>query len=103
MKINYEYRKGIFFLRLFGILNKENYLKEDKNIMNIINNNKFKYIVINTNYLDKVDFSGLKYLIKLYYITKENNGNLVLCDKYQVLNKLFNNSIPVIKSEIEVL
>lgn len=102
MTINYEYRKGIFFLRLFGILNKENYLKEDKNIMNIINNNKFKYIVINTNYLDKVDFSGLKYLIKLYYITKENNGSLVLCDKYQVLNKLFN-GIPVITSEIEVL
>lgn len=103
LKINYEFRKGIFFLRIIGNLNKKNYLENDKVISEIIRTNKFKYIVLNTNYLEKVDITGINYILKICNITKEVNSNIVLCDKSKIINKLFNYNLPNIESELEVL
>ena len=103
LKINYEFRKGIFFLRLIGELNKNNYLKNDDIISEIIKINKFKYIVINTNYLEKIDMTGLSYILKICNMTKESNSSIVICDKSKMINKLFNYNIPNIESELEVL
>lgn len=103
LKINYEFRKGIFFLRLIGELNKNNYLKNDDIISEIIKINKFKYIVINTNYLEKIDMTGLNYILKICNMIKESNSNIVICDKSKMINKLFNYNIPNIESELEVL
>lgn len=103
LNINYEFRKGIFFLRLIGDLNKNNYLKEENTINEIIRINKFKYIVLNTNYLEKVDINGLNYILKICNITKETNSSIVICDKSKIINKLFNYNIPNIESELEVL
>lgn len=103
LKINYEFRKGIFFLRLIGELNKKNYLKNEDVISEIIKINKFKYIVINTNYLEKIDITGLNYILKICNMTKETNSSIVICDKSKIINKLFNYNIPNIESELEVL
>ena len=103
LKINFEFRKGIFFIRLIGDLTKESYSKTESRLLALINENKFKYIVINTNYLDKVDFDGLNYITKIYYIAKENNSNLIICDKMQIFKILLNDNVPSIKDEIEVL
>ena len=103
LEINFEFRKGIFFIRLIGDLNNKNYQQEDKKIKNLIINNGFKYIVINTNYLEKVDLDGLNYLLEIFYITRTNNSNLVICDKNSIFKRLLNNNIPSIKDEIEVL
>ena len=103
LKINFEFRKGIFFIRLIGNLNNKNYKKKEHLLKNLIVENKFKYIVINTNYLNKVDLDGLNYLLEIFYITKMNESNLIICDKNNILKRLLNNSIPSIKEEIEVL
>ena len=103
LKINFEFRKGIFFIRLIGDLTKESYSKTESKLLALINENKFKYIVINTNYLDKVDVDGLNYITKIYYIAKENNSNLIICDKMQIFKILLNENVPNIKDEIEVL
>lgn len=103
LKINFEFRKGIFFIRLIGNLNNKNYQKKDILIKSLIIENKFKYIVINTNYLNKVDLDGLNYLLEIFYITKMNNSNLIICDRNNILKRLLNNNIPSIKEEIEVL
>ena len=103
LKISFEFRKGIFFIRLIGDLNNQNYQKEDKKLKELIIENKFKYIVINTNYLKKVDLDGLNYLLEIFYITKENESNLVICDKNSIFKRLLNNHIPSIKDELEVL
>lgn len=103
LKINYEYRKGIFFIRIFGNFNKNNYLKNNEQIKEILQTNKFKYIVINTNYLNEIDMAGLNYLLEICYIAKENEGNLILCDKTNNITRLFNYNIPNISDEIEVL
>ena len=65
LKIIYEFRKGIFFIRLLGNLNKDNYQEKEDLLEQIITYNKFKYIVINTNYLEKTDLEGLNLIINL--------------------------------------
>ena len=103
LKINYEFRKGIFFIRLIGNLNNKNYKQEDIKIKEIIIENKFKYVVINTNYLKKVDMDGLSYLLEIFDVTKDIESNLVICDKNSIFKRLLNDTIPSIKEEIEVL
>jgi len=103
LKVIYEFRKGIFFIRLLGTLNKKNYQENEKILDEIISVNKFKYIVVNTNYLEKIDLEGLNFIINIFNKTKECDSNLVLCDKYQIVKKLFNLNVPNIKDELEVL
>ena len=103
LEINFEFRKGIFFIRLIGELNNQNYKEEDKKLKNLIIANQFKYIVINTNYLEKVDLDGLNYLLEIFYITRINESNLIICDKNSIFKRLLNNNVPSIKDEIEVL
>lgn len=103
LNINFEFRKGIFFLRLIGDLNKESYKQKEKEIKELILKNNFKYIVINTNNLSNIDLDGLNYILKICYMTKENKSNLVICDKFNILKRLLNNNFPNISDEIEVL
>ena len=103
LEINFEFRKGIFFMRIIGNLCNKNYYRETEKIKELIVFNKFKYIVINTNYIEQVDLDGLNYLLEIFYITKNNNSNLVICDKKNIFKRLLNDNFPVIKDEIEVL
>ena len=103
LKISFEFRKGIFFFRLIGDLNKSSYKDRENEITNLLIENKFKYIVINTNYLKKIDWDGLNYITKICYMTKKNKSNLVICDRYNIFNRLLNNNIPNIKNELDVL
>lgn len=101
--INFEFRKGIFFLRLIGELNKETYKTKEKEIKELITENKFKYIVINTNNLKRIDLDGINYLLEICNMTREVEGNIVICDRFNIIKELLNNNFPNIKDEIEVL
>lgn len=103
LEINFEFRKGIFFMRLIGNLSNKNYYHEKEKIKELIVFNKFKYIVINTNYIKQIDLDGLNYLLEMFYMTRINNSNLVICDKNNIFKRLLNNNFPVIKDELEVL
>lgn len=103
LNINFEFRKGIFFIRFIGDMNRENYQKKKSELKKLIIENKFKYIVLNTNYLRRIDLDGLNYLLEIYYITKDAESNLVICDNTNTIKKLIDNSIPNIKDELEVL
>ena len=103
LKIIFEFRKGIFFIRLIGDLNNKNYKHEEQMLKELIIKNKFKYVVINTNYLKQVDLDGLNYLLEIFYITRINESNLVICDKFNIFKRLLNNHIPSIKDELEGL
>ena len=76
LKLCFEFRKGIFFIRLIGDLNKESYLEIEKELNALIVNNKFKYIVVNTNYLETATLSGLNYITKIYFLATEINLKL---------------------------
>ena len=103
LKISFEFRKGIFFIRLIGNLNNKSYKSKENLLKNLIIQNNFKYIVINTNYWKTVDLDGLNYLLEIFYITKTNESNLIICDKNSIFERLLNKRIPSIKEEIEVL
>ena len=103
LKISFEFRKGIFFIRLIGNLNKETSQIEIQALEELIVANKFKYIVLNTNHLKEIDLTGLNYLTKIYYLTKENEGNLVICDKFNILKTFLNDNVLSVKDELEVL
>lgn len=103
LTLNYEFRKGIFFLRLIGELNETSYLTHQHLIERILTMIKFKYIVININYLHKINLTGLNYFSQLCYISQINNDNLIICDKNKILTKLLHQNIPNIKDEQEVL
>jgi anti-anti-sigma factor len=102
LKINFEFRKGIFFIRLIGNLNRKNY-KYEEELKSLILENQFKYIVINTDCLQKIDVDGLNYLFEIFSLTKSNQGNLIICDKKSIFRRLLNNKIPSISDELEVL
>ena len=103
VNINFEFRKGIFFIRLIGEISKKNYQQITKELTELITKNEFKYVVINTNYIDKIDLEGLNSIIEICYITKENQANLIICDKSNTIKRLINNAIQNINNEIEVL
>ena len=103
LNINFEFRKGIFFIRLFGDLNKETYKKRDIYLKELLENNNFKYIVLNTNYLNTIDLDGISYITKILLTTKNDDCNLVICDKTKLFKTLLNNNIPSIEDELEVL
>lgn len=103
LNISFEFRKGIFFIRLIGDLNNESYTTIKNEIKQLITENKFKYVVINTNNLQKVDLDGLNHIIEICNMTKEVESNLVICDKFNIIKRLLNYNFPNIKDEIEVL
>lgn len=103
LKINFEFRKGIFFIRLIGDMNSKTSKTKGKEIKKILTENKFKYVVINVNSLRTIDNEGINYISDIYNMTKQNKSNLVLCDKFKLLNKLIKNNIPSIDDELEVL
>ena len=103
LNINFEFRKGVFFIRLIGDLNKKTYNAKGNEIYEMIRENKFKYIVINTNYLKTIDITGIAYLANICNLTKENNCNLIICDKFKIIRNLINKNIPNIDDELEVL
>ncbi len=103
LKLSFEFRKGIFFIRLIGDLNKESILKIEEELNMLIINNRFKYVVVNTNHLNSVSLDGLNYITKIYYIIRESDSNLVICDKFKIFKTLLNDNVPLINSELDVL
>lgn len=103
LELIFEFRKGIFFIRLVGDLNKESYQKVENELNQLIKNNKFKYVVINTNYLKTIDMTGINCITKICFLTIENKSNPVICDKYKIFKTLLNDNIPSITDELEVL
>lgn len=103
LELIFEFRKGIFFIRLVGDLNKESYQKVENELNQLIKNNKFKYVVINTNYLKTIDMTGINCITKICFLTIENKSNPVICDKYKIFKTLLNDNIPSITDELELL
>ena len=103
LKINFEYRKGIFFIRLCGNLNERNYCKKIDILNKLMNDIKFKYIVFNIDNLSSIDIYGINYIIGYDALVKENNGKMFLCEKSKnIVSNIFKNKIKSIENELEI-
>ena len=96
LKINSECRKGIFFVRLEGVLTKDNYLILRKEITNLVKENGIKNIVFNLEKLIKIDEIGLNELYRNIKISKKNNGTSFICG----INKNIKNHYKINLNEI---
>lgn len=92
LDINYEFRKGILFIRLFGELTRDTSFKLKREITDMIEDNGITNVVFNITKLSFIDDFGINDLLKNLEICKSNNGvgllcginkhvNLIHCDK----------------------
>lgn len=87
-----EFSRGILFIRLKGDLNKNT-------IKGLIDRN-FKYIVLNINNMYSIDSYSINYLNNAYRNLKSENGKIIICDKFNITQKLLSD-IPKINEEYD--
>lgn len=109
LDIDIECRKGIFFIRLNGILNNETVYKIKEEVLDIIQFNGIKYIVFNFENLCYIDMIGIKALKKVYKSIKNNYGNVYVCNiksnivRDKILNSDILTYIKEVNSELNIL
>lgn len=90
--INQEFRKGILFVRLLGVLNIDtvNYLK--KEITSLVKDMKISNVVFNIKELDAIDISGVNEILLNYELCKKNKGISLLCGVNENIQEYINRS-----------
>ena len=101
LNIDLEFRYGMLFVRLNGVLNQNTCSKLSNCLENMIYNNGLKYFVINLGGLTSVDDRGLKEIINKYFDIKLNDGNLVICGYNEKVNNKHNIEIEDIFNQIK--
>ena len=92
LDIDLEFRKGMLFIRLSGILNDKNAIKLDDCLYDMIFEKELKYFIINLNDLEYIDEKGLELIINRYFDIVLKDGKLVICGLNKMIkkNKLYN-------------
>lgn len=79
LDINYEIRKGILFIRLKGILNKNTVDKLQNEVTDMIKDNGIRNVVFNLKELESIDAKGINNLLYNYEICHSNKGQSLIC------------------------
>lgn len=79
LDINFEFRKGILFVRLKGNLNKNTIGKLQNEVTDMIKDNGIRNVVFNVSELNTIDIKGINSLLYNYELCKGNNGQSLLC------------------------
>lgn len=89
LDINLEFVRGMLFVRLDGILNKNTCLKLNNCLDKMINEKGLRYFVVNLEKLESIDKEGLKTIIDRYLDVAFHDGKLIICG----YNNQFNENI----------
>ena len=92
LNINLEFHKGILFVRLDGILDKNTVDKLDMEVTNLIKENGIRNIVFNITNLNSIDCYGINKLLDNYEICKLNKGKSLVCGLNGIVKQRVNNS-----------
>ncbi len=84
LKTNVEYKKGIFFIRLEGPINKESSIKLKKEIIPLLLKNGFKYVVLNLNDVEYIDSYGIDLIDEINDIVMRFGGKTTLIKNKKV-------------------
>lgn len=87
MKVIFEFRKGLLFIRLKGILNKETGYEFDKKLKDLIIEKGIKYFVINLEKLKYIDNDGFNILKNRYKDMIIHDSKLIICNYHDNLYK----------------
>ncbi len=88
LEINTEFRKGILFTRLSGILSDDTNDKFQKFLETMIGRDNIKYIVFNIKDLKYIDLDGIKTLLNYNQILNNKGGKAVICGIENELTKI---------------
>ena len=79
LDINFEFRRGVLFRRLRGVLTKNTIKKMDSEVTTLIRDKGIRNVVFNVSGLDKIDLKGISRLFYNYELCKRNRGVSLLC------------------------
>lgn len=80
IKIDMEFKKGILFIRLQGLLTKSNNREFRNEVFPLILKHEFKYIVLNLSNVNSIDEVGIDSLLDLNNIVSSWKGRASLCN-----------------------
>jgi len=73
-----EFRKGILFVRLYGILDDDTIETFKTEVKEVITESGIRYVVLNIKNLEKISDLGIKEVKQLRKILKKNEGEFFL-------------------------
>lgn len=79
LDIDIEFRKGIAFIRLSGILNKTTVSKLNDEVTEMIKDNGIRNVVFNISEIINIDIKGINALLYNYELCNQNKGKILLC------------------------
>ena len=79
LNIDMEFKKGILFVRLKGVLNKKTIGKLHDEVTILVKDNGIRNIVFNISELISIDYYGINALLCNYELVKQNNGKTLSC------------------------
>lgn len=79
LEINMEFRKGILFVRLKGVLNELTSKELTKKIDNLVKEKGIKYFTFNLEGVDEISLEGIDTIKHNYQQILSFDGKLVLC------------------------
>lgn len=97
-KISTEFRKGVLFVRLKGMIDNEGYLE---NISHLVEVAGIQCIVLNLDHLNNVSLESINHIIRYQKKILKEKKKLFICDATHLRNRLFDQTIPNIQSEID--
>lgn len=78
LKVLMEFRKGILFVRLFGVLDDKTIETFKMEVKEVIIKSGIRYVVLNTYNLDGITKEGVKEIRALKKIMKKTDGEFFL-------------------------
>ena len=79
LDVNFEFRRGILFIRLCGDLTKKTISQFDEMVTNLIRDNGIRNVVFNVSYLNKIALKGTSRLFYNYELCIKNRGVSLHC------------------------
>ncbi len=92
MNTQIEYKKGILFIKISGVLVGNKINKFESEVIPIVLGLQARNITINMNDISLIDKRGINSLIKISNLSNKFNGKLVLCDLNDYLKSNFKHS-----------
>ena len=75
--LNIEFTRGVFFVRLAGILNEVSSMDVEEKVFEIIKDGGIRFVVFNVKNLEMSD--SVKLFDKCQKLLEENDGRMLIC------------------------
>jgi anti-anti-sigma factor len=92
MNTNIDYKRGVLFIRINGVLVGNKIEKFESEVIPIILGLGSRYVTINVYELELIDSRGINSIIKLSNIVSRYDGKLAICEINDSIKENFKNS-----------